>query len=403
VRVLMMPLAATSHYYAIAPLAWAFRCAGHDVRIASQEAILDPVTRSGMQAVLVGGAYDLLENLKKSETEFQRHTGRRLADFPTFEAMPQDAFRNYVEFRRTAHAAAAGAMADDLITFGRAWRPDLIVSDLAVLAGPLVAQVLNLPLVVHSWGLNLPPARLGKTGVGQSPELVDLYERFGADIAADPVTCTVHPCPRSLQTLDAPSQISARYVPYNGPGSIPDWLYRRNGKARVCVSWSLSDIGALGHRDSLLTIVKSTAELDVELIVTMNAADYSDLGDTPPNVRVVREFPLSVLAPTCAAAINHGGTGTVLTVAAYGVPQILAPLEQSQNFNAERLASVDAAISLPGERRDADSITDAVAAILGRDTWQRGAQRLREENDGQPAPAETVAIIEQHLAGAAAN
>src|ERR1700690_1554447 len=54
-RVLFLtPPAIRSHLYIQAPLAWALRTAGHDVRVASQPDLIDDIMRTGLTAVSVG-------------------------------------------------------------------------------------------------------------------------------------------------------------------------------------------------------------------------------------------------------------------------------------------------------------------------------------------------------------
>ncbi|MFE9117175.1 glycosyltransferase [Streptomyces sp. NPDC007172] len=67
------------------------------------------------------------------------------------------------------------------------------------------------------------------------------------------------------------------------------------------------------------------ADLDVEVVATLNAEQLDALGPTPPNVRAVDFVPLNQLLPSCAAIIHHGGAGTFLTALAHGVPQVVVP------------------------------------------------------------------------------
>ncbi len=53
-RVLFVTLAASPHFFVQAPLAWALRAAGHEVRVASQPDLMDTITAAGLPATPVG-------------------------------------------------------------------------------------------------------------------------------------------------------------------------------------------------------------------------------------------------------------------------------------------------------------------------------------------------------------
>lgn len=397
-RVLFIPLAAPSHYYPMAPLAWAFRTANHEVRVAGQPPVIDSIVRSGMIAVPVGGSGNLLSSLERSEKEFHRRTGKRLADFREFSEMPPKALQAYIDIRRAAHIESAEAMAKDIIAFTEFWHPDLIISDQAAPAGSIVAQVIGVPLVQHSWGLNLPAAKLPRDQAPAESWLADLRkiaDQLGADFRSDYRLCTVHPCPRSLQAIEGPGQLLARYVPYNGSGVVPDWLQRSPSRPRVCVCWSLSGVALSGGDGILPKVINALATLDVDIVATVNAADEKSLQVIPPGVQLIQELPLQIVAPTCALVVSHGGTGTVLTVASYGIPQLIIPQEQSQHFNAERIAHVGAGMPLQAQQANTDGIARSVSRILSGDEWYAAARRLQEENAAQPGPAETMRAIER--------
>jgi UDP:flavonoid glycosyltransferase YjiC (YdhE family) len=395
-RVLFIPLAASSHYYPMVPLAWAFRAVGHEVRIAGQPPITEPILRSGHIAVPIGSSYDLLTNLAKAEDDFRETTGHRLAAFKDFSSMPAEALRRYVETRRAAHINTAKAMADELVEFTRAWRPDLVVTDLVTLVGPLVAAVAGVPLALHSWGPQFPTTNLPGYESELPPEIRALYERFGAEPRSEPAICVVDPCPPSLQAMKAPNQIVTRYVPYNGSGVTPDWLRRPAGSPRICVSWGVTNVGMQGMgKHPVLAIAEALASFDVDVVITVNSSDRANIGELPSGVRVVEPLPLQIVLPSCAVAVNHGGAGTIMTAASFGVPQVLLPQEQSDIFNSGRIAAVGAGVSLQVHETDAEGIATAVTSMLSDDTWSKAAQALREENAAQLSAAEVVRKIQE--------
>ncbi|WP_433281436.1 nucleotide disphospho-sugar-binding domain-containing protein [Micromonospora sp. CA-244673] len=397
-RVLFLPMAWPSHYYPMVPLAWAFRGAGHDVRVAVQPTAAASITASGLTAVPVGGSYDLMAGLAQVNDAVRRQGGQLPSSFEALRALPPAELRRFVELRTAPHVHAAEAMADDLAALIRVWRPDLVVADPMVMVAPLVAELAGAPLVRHLWGPQVP-SLLGSPGAGapvdQWPEdLRKLFDRFGAEVREEYGSRTVDPTPSSLQSQTVPQRLATRYVPYNGPGELPGWLLRPAERPRIGMSWTTSNrvqLGA-GHspvRDAVLAL----SALDAEIVLTVPAASRPGLGELPERVRVVEEVPLQLLMPSCVVTVHHGGAGSMLTAACFGVPQVIVPQAPDQMLNAERLAAAGAGVTLPAEAAAPEAMLAAVEGMLTDDHWAAGAARLCDEIAGQPSPAEVVAEL----------
>lgn len=401
-RVLFIPLTQPSHYYPMVSLAWAFRTAGHEVRIAGQPPVMSAVVNSGIAAVSVGGSYDLHADLRRSEEVFIQETGRRLGEFKDFSEIPPDALRRHVSIRRAAHVKTADVMARDLIPFIEFWQPDLLVADLITLAGPLAAEVTGTPLALHSWGPQFAAAMFADQSEQAEfwrADLRPLYARFGAELQGDKSICTVHPCPPSLQKVTTQKHLITRVVPYNGANIDPPWLHEPTDRPRVCVSWSLSKTSTVGwDQDRLSNLIKLLAANDMEVVVTISAASGVQLGSLPDGVRVVEELPLSILLPSCAAAVHHGGAGTTLTAASYGVPQVMQPQGLDHVINAELIASAGAGVCFREGQAGVEEVAAAVSAVNSESSYRKAARALQEENAAQPSPAATVKVIEELVA-----
>nr|AAZ77691.1 ChlC6 [Streptomyces antibioticus] len=400
---LFIPLAVASHYYPMVPLAWALRTAGHEVCVAAQPGVADAVVRSGMPVCTVGASFDLFAGLGRAQEVMREETGRSLAGFGEMSAIPEDVRRRYVAARNAAHTGAAVAMADELIAFARSWRPDVIVCDVVALVGPLVAEVLGVPLVYQAWGPQLP-AMVRFPGHGAPvdswpAELRALYERFGATPRAVGGVLTVDPCPPSLHVHELPNQLVTRFVPYNGSTVVPDWLRTPPERPRVGVSWSVSNFAHLsGQKPPLAVVVEALEGLGADVVVTAAAQDRAALGPVPPGVRVEEGLPLNLVAATCSVAVNHAGAGTMLTVAAAGVPQVMLPQEPGQLRNAETVAAVGAGTLIRGPQTDPVRIRAAVQALLAERHWAEAARKLRDENAAQTTPAEAARVIAELVA-----
>jgi UDP:flavonoid glycosyltransferase YjiC (YdhE family) len=135
------------------------------------------------------------------------------------------------------------------------------------------------------------------------------------------------------------------------------------------------------------------------VVVAAGSRDAAAVGPASANVRVLAQFPLHLLLPTCAAVVHHGGAGCLMTSVAAGVPQVAIPTGMDQPANARRLHASGAGICLPRQEASVASIRSAVLAVLERPTYREAAARLRRQNQDRPTPARLVDDLEKLAAG----
>jgi UDP:flavonoid glycosyltransferase YjiC (YdhE family) len=407
VRVLLTPYIVTSHYYQMAGLAWACRAAGHEVRVAAQPAFLGEVSKSGMLGVPVGGNYDGLAggiDMAKKTTAMVKK-----ANVEAGEQLPPEVLKEIQANKLVPYVKLAEDMAEDLVTFARWWRPDIVISDSLTYAAPLAADTVGAPVVRFLWGLDIA-WRVALPGSGISGdedprarwprELTDLYARYGAKPRSHIGIRSLDICPPSLQFPGVPDRMPARYICYNGADVAPPWLLEPAERPRVCVTWgSMSTAIAGGDGFFVPQILKALADCDVDVVVTVKAADRELLGDLPERVRVAENLPLHLLLPSCDAIIHQGGASAMLTAASFGVPQLIIAGLMDQSANAARIAATGAGAGLNWADVTIGAIASGVMAILSEDVRQ-AARGLKEEIFAQPAPADTVAALEALAAAA---
>jgi UDP:flavonoid glycosyltransferase YjiC (YdhE family) len=396
-RVLFISATTPSHFFPTVPLAWACRLAGHEVRVAGQPDVVEEIKRAGLTAVPVGHAFNPRDEVMAAQRA-------SVPDILTTVALPEEERRRQTEARLLPLVKAAQAVADDLIPLARQWRPDLVVADPSVFAAPLVAGAVGARFVRHLWGPDMTRwrqhLRPGETG-GQDREHVpdllrELYERNGLAPRADFAACTVDPCPASVQVPGVPNRLPIRCVPYNGVGQAGPWLFESAARPRVCVSWGTLITQMYGPQAYLVPqVLTALAGLGVETVVMAYGDDREALGQVPDGVRVVDDTPMNAILPACAAIVHHGGAGTMLTAAYYGVPQVIIAGFMDQPFNAARLAATGAGFHLTAADVDAADIKTAASAAVFDEGPRDAARRLRAEILAQPAPAQVVRSLEE--------
>jgi UDP:flavonoid glycosyltransferase YjiC (YdhE family) len=390
-RVLVVSWAWPAHYLPMVPLSWAVRLAGHDVLVATQPGLVGLVRSTGLPVVTVGRD---LADVARLEGRFLRRAAP--ADGPPLEWAD---LRQYGARCCAKNVALAELMVDDLLAVGRAYRPDLVLYEPTSYAGPLVAAMLGVPAVRHTWGIDfayyqrefedeaLAPlcARLGLPGV----------ETLGA--------LTIDPCPPSLQVADDPHvpvpvrRLAMRHVPFNGRAVQAAGLLRPPGRPRVCVCWGYSSAVWDPRLDLGSWMARALAALDVEVVLASSVPPPPEVAALP-NLTVLGPAAVHLVFPYCDAAVIHGGLGTLLAAMSSGIPQLVVPQIGDRVLNARRLHARGAGRYVFAHECDEQRLRDEVSALLVQPGYARAARDLRRESEAQPGPGEVAGRLAE-LAG----
>jgi UDP:flavonoid glycosyltransferase YjiC (YdhE family) len=393
-----------AHYFPMVPLGWALQAAGHDVRVVCAPSQVPALQPTGLTPVPVLGDLDMVwlqrfDNLNRITSGTWRYPRLPGLHPDTGEEMPTlDGFDfgGYAEEckRRIVRETTVGV--EGVLAFARAWQPELVVHDRLSMEGVLAARVLDVPHVAHLWG----PVGTDEPAGDLYPLPVDytgVFPRNGLpEMGPGLIEYLIDPCPPSMEPPTLATRLGVRYVPYNGPGAMAQWALETPDKPRVAVLWSNSVSSSYGAGSYLVPrVVGALAALDLELVLPVHPNDVAGLGELPDNVRVVEQFPLRLLLPTCDAIVHHGGAGSVMTAVAAGVPQLGLTFGPEQDADAARLAASGAGIHITGDLVTDEGIAAAVSALLGEPAYRQAASRLRDENAARPAPAALVPLLEK--------
>ncbi|MDH6213172.1 activator-dependent family glycosyltransferase [Streptomyces pseudovenezuelae] len=422
-RVLFQPFAAATHVAAQVPLAWALRVAGHEVRVATQPDAVEDITRAGLTAVPVGDPLHVAAKMNPDDAhlvdELRDDAWLRVLD--PGEIRPERLTPEYLHgvfatWTPLVHRnTVPDRMIDDLVEFAADWRPDLVVWDTMTYAGPVAARACGAAHARLMFGLDLVgllreryraildrlPAELRDDPLEEW--LGHVLERHGhsQDLGFDEELVlgqwTIDPVPTSLSLPLAHPRVPVRYVPYNGPATVPADLDDPPQRRRICLTLGVSFREVVGEdQASVGELLAAVADLDVEVVATLNAEQLAALGPLPPNVRAVDFVPLNELLPSCGAIIHHGGAGTFLTALAHGVPQIVVPARMWCNTpRAERARAAGIALTCPPEQLTAARLRAMVTRVLEDGSFARNAARVRAEMLATPTPGELVPTLER--------
>ncbi|UNO40785.1 nucleotide disphospho-sugar-binding domain-containing protein [Streptomyces sp. MST-110588] len=374
-RVLFVTWAWPSHFFPCVQLGWALRAGGHEVLVASQPSLTDGITRAGLPAAAVGEDVDVGALAGRYFSWLVRQ--ERPVEWEEMRAWGAG---NVITYKRIAEA-----MLEDTLSLARDWRPDLVVFDPTTYAGPLVAARLGVPAVRHIWGMDYTL----RTREFEPEALADLCGRLGIPGVETLGDLTVDPCPPSLQVQAPVDRLTMRFVPYNGPAVVPDWLVRPPERPRICVVES-SAVTQWGGPEAALSPValEALAGTDAEVVV-VGATALPD-GPLPPRTRVAGRIALHLLLPTCDLLVHQGGGGAVMTALAAGVPQLVLPRFADHLFNGRRIAQAGAGREVFAGRATAELVRAEAELLRKDDKYRVRAQELRDEMAQQPSAAEVT-------------
>ncbi|MFG2666934.1 activator-dependent family glycosyltransferase [Streptomyces sp. NPDC048387] len=415
-RVLITCFAHNTHYYNLVPLAWALRAAGHEVRVASQPALTEVINGSGLTAAPVGdldSIVELMTQIGGDPTPYQQ--GLDFAQTRTEPLGWDHALGQQTMMTAMSFAPLNGdTTIDDTVALARAWQPDLVLWEPFTYAGPIAAHLVGAAHARLLWGpdviLNARHQFLALRALQPEERREDpmadwltwTLERFGVTPGAAAVEeivsgmWSIDPAPAALRIPVPGEVLPMRFVPYNGPSVVPDWLYAPSARPRVCVTLGVSARETYG-RDAVPfeELLHALGDIDAEIVATLDASQLQDRDGLPGNIRAVDFVPMDALLPTCAAIVHHGGAGTGYTATLHGVPQVIVGSLWDAPLKATLHAEAGAGIDLPPEKLDAATFREAVVRALTDPSLTAGARRLREEALAQPAPAALVPTLER--------
>ncbi|SBT42771.1 nucleotide disphospho-sugar-binding domain-containing protein [Micromonospora auratinigra] len=391
------------HWFCMVPLGWALQAAGHEVRVACPPAQADGVTRAGLTPVPVLRSPDMMTMTRmmaygEAVTGDRRLPGLPLHPFTGEPVARLDDFDFDTEgpryWARCGEEIAASY--DGAVAYARQWRPDLVCHDLMTPEGAAAAELVGATAVYH------PPGLFGTRETEPGVDLGDgdpsgSFPRLGlAPWHNGRIRYALDTTPESaLPPFGDTVRLPLRYVPYNGPGELPDWALRPGPRPRVAVLWGGSAVGSAGQVPVLHTAVRTALEAGAEVVLTTGREQVAALGGLPDGVRVLDRFPLHLLLETSTAIVHHGSVNCLMTAAAAGVPQLALPLNDEQIAVSRRLAGSGAVTALPALAAGVDEVATGVKRLLHDDGPRDAARRVYDEIAAQPSPAAVVATLEE--------
>jgi UDP-glucoronosyl and UDP-glucosyl transferase len=393
-RILFVTAPYKSHLYVQAPLASALRNAGHDVCVAGPPEMADKIAQAGLTGISIGETLDLSATIAAAVASVpvtpieqrDRLRGQSVQDDYVRE-YPHEEIKSCTEGWRQVHTPDSAF--EDIVSFARDWRPDLVISDPIMFTGAVAARASGAAYARALFGVDalaqLRSACAARPDGSSDPIrdwLEPILDKVGCAFDEEVVTgqWTIYPIPRWIWRPSGPHYVPVRPVPFNGPSTIPRWLYKPPARK----------------------LFEAVADLDIEVVATFDAKQLESVSEIPDNVRVVDFVPLNTLLATCSAIIHCGGAGTFASALENAVPQLIAP----NVFFAEKwwgpvamangLEARGAGIYAgDADQLTADSVRADLRRVLEEPSYAQNATRLRAELLGMPSPNDLVPALEK--------
>ena len=305
-----------------------------------------------------------------------------------------------------------------LVELGRAFRPDLLVSEMFIAAAGIASELLDTPLVVAGWPAmptRVSPAARYIVQMAQD-RLTRLLERFGARgvnwITDGPPALL---SPHLHLTYWSPTWFAGLdLLPQNRhvgglPGPVapePAWLAALPpDRPRVFVT-----LGTTFTDDPnfFIAAAHGVVQAGGAPILAVGRADpafLEKLRPRLPRLALVRErVDFAQVLPRVQAAIHHGGAGTTHALVTYGVPQIVVPHAADQGRQAAGVVRSGVGAQVPPRQVTVQGLAAMLRDFMAEGSAvRRRARALQEEFarlGGVPAAADLLEkVIEGGIGG----
>jgi UDP:flavonoid glycosyltransferase YjiC (YdhE family) len=376
-RVLVTSCAAHGHFYPLVPLMRALEAAGHEVLAAVPSDFVDVVHTEGLKAHGIAAQARTADERQGLRRQFEALAPR--ARIPAIAG-------NFIRI------AADGI--DEIRALCGTFVPDVILRESMAFAGWVLGALCTCPVVVLDY-FPIPP-EMWASVVGDRLQAL----RRGAGLDPDPPLATLA---GDLTLVCGPASWFS-YVPPGGrllrpsdtvgdvQQAAPAWL---DDLAAPIV---YATLGTTFNREPGLwtMVLDGLARAGVSVVATVGAdVDPASLGARPPHMRIERFVPQRLVLGRCAAAVTHGGYGSLIGCLMRGVPVVSVPVAAGDNVpNAQRLAGLGAGVAVLPKERSPQRIAEAVIAVLNQPAFRQQAGAIAAEIAGLPPVEEAVGWIE---------
>ncbi len=386
-RVLFTTFPAYGHFHPLVSLARALQQAGHEVAFATAESFRHAVEGNGFRHFAAGIDQRVLVKNEDMKSRFER----------LMRGSPEDWKRQIAGMFVSTFATR---MVPDLLRVAAEWRPDVFVQDLMEFGACVAGEHLGIPYATIHVGVVRPrefqheviaqalDALRATVGLPPDPRQEMLFRYLNLSFAP------------SMYLGEAPLTPTTHYLKpaifdQSGDERLPAWAEQLGSGGRPVVHATLGTVFNKLHAPQQ-AILAGLRDEPVELVLTVGRdQDPALFGPQPPNVRLERYIPHTLLFPKCDVAILHGGYNSVVSALSHGVPLVLVPIAADQPASAQRCQELGVARVLSPLTMTPEQVRDAVREVLATPSYRESARRFQQEAEKLPGLEHAVALLEK--------
>lgn len=173
------------------------------------------------------------------------------------------------------------------------------------------------------------------------------------------------------------------------PIEVKDFL--NAGSPPVYIGFGSNPITDAGKYTAMFEQVREAT--GQRLIISKGWAGFP--GNNSTDILYVDDMPFELLFPKMAAAIYHGGTGTMAAIARAGIPQAAFPFMGDQFDNRKQINRLGLGPNTCDFKKiSAEAVSAAITDCVSNDTYQKNAKELAQKLKDVNGIELTVQLIE---------
>jgi len=174
------------------------------------------------------------------------------------------------------------------------------------------------------------------------------------------------------------------------PRSVEDFL--NSGKPPVYIGFGSNPITKVEKYETWFRQIRDAT--GQRLIISKGWAGFT--GENVKDILYVEELSFDLLFPRLAAAIYHGGTGTLAALARAGIPQAAFPFMGDQFDNRKQIFRLGLGPDTCDFKKiSAEAISSAITACVSNDNYLKNAGELARKLENSNGVKLTVQYIEE--------
>jgi len=290
-------------------------------------------------------------------------------------------------------------------------RPDLILHSHLALWGKLVAQCHGLPAIslfttfVLDQRIMLPFLRkepAGGSGFVNVPGAMDFYRRLKMlhtrlSLRSAPDIWDVYVNKEALNISFIPDCFQPAPELLNGSyhfAGFQDTTIRA-AAAKDLIYMSMGTIFNKGLALFSLAIKVLSRFGNPCLLSVGPQTDLRELGEAPPNIRIVRNIDQKEVLQKAAVFITHGGMASVQEAIYTQTPMVVIPQIPEQKMTADKIASFGLGVRLAAAEVSEETLASAVRQILKNQVvYAHNLRRMIARTPALPAASYAFTLID---------